>query len=58
MIAARMASHGVRLNVLRDAVGWHAVVYGGAPHHVSKAQAEVDQIVHRLRANYDLDDSR
>ena len=58
MIAARMTSRGVRLSVLRDAVGWHAVVYGGAPHHVSKAQAEVDQIVHRLRANYDLDDSR
>ena len=29
MIAARMTSRGVRLNVLGDAVGWHAVVYGG-----------------------------
>ena len=45
MIAARMTSRGVRLNVLGDAVGWHAVVYGGAPCHVTKAQAEVDQIV-------------
>jgi hypothetical protein len=49
MIAARMTSRGVRLNVLGDAVGWHAVVYGGAPCHVTKAQAEVDQIVQRLR---------
>ena len=56
MIAVRMTSRGVRLNVLGDAVGWHAVVYGGAPRHVTKAQA--DQIVQRLRANYDLDDSR
>jgi len=53
MIAARMTSRGVRLNVLGDAVGWHAVVYGGGPCHATKAQAEVDQIVQRLRANYD-----
>jgi hypothetical protein len=44
LIAARMISRGVRLNVLGDAVGWHAVVYGEAPRHVTKAQAEVDQI--------------
>jgi hypothetical protein len=38
--------------------GLFGVVYGGAPCHVTKAQAEVDQIVQRLRANYNLDDSR
>jgi hypothetical protein len=58
MIAARMTLRGVRLNILGGAVGWHAVVYGGAPCRVIKAQAEVDQIVQRLRANYDLDESR
>jgi hypothetical protein len=53
-----MTSRGGRFNVLGDTVGWHAVIYRGAPCHVTKAQAEIDQIVERLRANYDLDDSR
>ena len=56
MIAAEFDTSDVRLNILRDAAGWHAVVYGSSPDRVHQAQSAVNQILDRLRVNYDLDD--
>jgi hypothetical protein len=56
MIVAQMSVRSVRLNVHNGAAGWHGIVYGSSPDRVAQAQAEVDQIVQRLRANYDLDE--
>jgi hypothetical protein len=55
MIAAQMFYRGVRLNIRNGAAGWHGIVYG-SPDQVARAQTEVNQIVQRLRANYDLDE--
>jgi hypothetical protein len=55
MIAAELPVKGARFDVRKDAAGWHAVVYGSSPDDVARTQAEVDQIVQRLRLTYDLD---
>jgi hypothetical protein len=59
LIAEEMsAGGGIRINVHTNPSGWHATGYGWSPNRAAQAQAEVDQIVQRLRATYDLDDSR
>ena len=58
LIAEEISSGGVRINVHTDSTGWHATVYGSSPNRVAQAQAEVNQIVQRLRSTYNLDESR
>ena len=58
LIAEEISSGGVRINVHTDSTRWHATVYGSSPNRVAQAQAEVNQIVQRLRSTYDLDESR
>jgi hypothetical protein len=56
IIAEEMSLSGVRLDIHSGAAGWHAVVYGSSPNRVAQAQTQVDQIVQRLRQQYDLED--
>jgi hypothetical protein len=55
MMASELPSD-IRFNVHKDTVGWHAVLYGSSPDHVRRAQVQVDQVVERLRSNYELGD--
>ena len=54
MILMKLAVAGLRVDVHRDTVGWHVVVYGSPPERV--AQAEADRIAQNLRVAYDLAD--
>ena len=54
MIAAEISLDGVSLSIHRDPNGWHGTVYGSSPNRVAQAQAQVSQVVQRLRASYDL----
>ena len=56
MILMKLAVAGLRVDVHRDTVGWHVVVYGSPPERVAQAQAEADRIAQNLRVAYDLAD--
>lgn len=56
MIGREISLEGVRLEIQRDPMGWHATAYGWSPNRVAQVQGAVGNIVERLRSMYDLDD--
>jgi hypothetical protein len=56
IITMKLRVAGVHFDVHKDAVSWHAVVFGSSPEQVARAQAEIDRVVQDLRSCYDLSD--
>lgn len=56
MIGKETSLEGVRLDIHRDPMGWHATAYGSSPNRVAHVQSAVGNIVDGLRSQYDLQD--
>jgi hypothetical protein len=54
MFVMKINLAGIRVEIHKDSLGWHPVIYGHAPDRVARAQAEADRIADDLRACYDL----
>jgi hypothetical protein len=54
MIIMKMNLAGLRVEIHKNSVGWHPVIYGSFPDCVARAPAQADRIAVDLRACYDL----
>jgi hypothetical protein len=54
MIIMKMNLAGLRVEIHKESVEWHPIIYGYSPDLVARAQAQADRIADDLRACYDL----